>query len=486
MAGNPEERHALAVILKNLLLYVAETADPDQALNAWEHFVSSGIQRRTLFQFLAQSPRMLHQLCTIFGNSPAMSETLIRDPMLIYWLEEIKTDSYVPTSQEIEARLRDSLLAVNTYERKCDAIRRFRRREMLRLGLRDLLHVGDVIDTASALSNLATVVIQVVYDLVQAELLTKYGLPHHQDRQGQWLETGFVVMGMGKLGGGELNYSSDVDLVYLYENSTGHTRGNKKHSKVSNEEYFEKLAREMTQVMTEGTDEGSIFRVDLRLRPEGDVGGLAHALDDAVQYYRTRGRDWERMAFVKSYPIAGKKQVGTRFLRRIRSFVVGKTDEPQEKFLTSVRALKAKIHTKLIRRGEERRHVKLGIGGIREVEFLVQTQQLLHAKHTPRVLERNTLKALLRLQQAHILPETTVRQLTTSYRFLRDLEHKLQIVNEMQTHTLPRALQEVARCAVRMGYQKHPSYSETAQCLMDDYERHTASVHQLYLRYIGS
>ena len=120
------------------------------------------------------------------------------------------------------------------------------------------------------------------------------------------------------------------------------------------------------------------------------------------------------------------------------------------------------------------------------LSFLVQAQQLLHAKHNPRVLERNTLKALLRLQQARVLPNETVQQLTTSYRFLRDLEHKLQIVNEMQTHTLPRVLQEVARCAVRMGYQKHPTYSGTAQGLLDDYERHTAIVHQLYLRYIGS
>ena len=485
MAGNPEERRALAEILKDMLEAVRDTADPDQALNAWEQYVASGIQRGSLFQFLAQAPRMLHLMCTIFGNSPAMGDTLIRDPMLIYWLAEERVESRSPTCKEMDQKLRESLDTFKTYELKCDAIRRFKRREMLRIGVRDLLGVADVKQTVSSLSDLAMVLIQMVYEIVDEDLRTQHGSPAHRTRNGRWVESSFVVMGMGKLGGGELNYSSDVDLVYLYDSDKGETRASKKQMCVPNEEYFEKLAREMTQVLIAATDEGSVFRVDLRLRPEGDVGSLAKSLDDAVHYYRTRGRDWERMAFIKSYPIAGTKQLGRSFLRRIRSFIWGKKDDPPEQVHRTVQSLKAKIQTKLVQRGEETRHVKLGIGGIREIEFLVQTLQLLHVHQFPQVMERNTLKALAGLMNLNLLSRESVAQLDRSYRFLRDLEHKLQMVNDLQTHVLPRNLDEIAKCAVRMGYRKGGTPAETSQEFLDDYGCLTSAVHRIYLQHIG-
>ncbi len=485
MAGNPEERRALAAILSDLLSSVAETADPDQALTAWELYIASGIQRRTLFPYLAQSPRMLHHLCTIFGNSPAMSETLIRDPMLIYWLAEKPVDLHCSTMKQMDKCLRDSLVPFKTHELKCDAVRRFKRREMLRIGLRDLLRVADVTETVSSLSNLAAILIQTVYEIVYEDLCAQHGIPLHRDRKGRWVETGFVVMGMGKLGGGELNYSSDVDLVYLYETREGYTQATKRQTCLSHEEFFEKLAREMTQILMDATDEGAVFRVDLRLRPEGDVGALAKSLDDSVHYYRTRGRDWERMAFIKSYPIAGAKPIGRLFLRRIRSFIWGEKNAPPQQILQTVQALKAKIHRKLLQKGEDARHVKLGVGGIREIEFLVQTLQLLHVHQYPEIMERNTLKALVNLKEANLLSGRLVRQLERSYRFLRDLEHKLQMVNDLQTHVLPRDLQEVAKCAVRMGFDKRETYAETAKEFLDVYNQHTAKVHRIYQKSIG-
>ena len=484
MAGDPEERRALAVILADLLEVVGETADPDQGLNAWEQYVASGIQRGTLFQFLAQAPRMLHLLCTIFGNSPALAATLIRDPMLIYWLAEERVEVRSPSRKQMDGGLRKSLATFRTFDLKCDALRRFKRKEMLRIGIRDLLSVADVLKTVSSLSDLATVLIQAAYEIVHAELKAQYGVPTHQDRHGQLVETGFVVLGMGKLGGGELNYSSDVDLVYVYETSEGKTRSSDNSNILSNEEYFERLARELTHVLNEATDEGSVFRVDLRLRPEGDVGALAKSLDDCVQYYRTRGREWERMAFIKSYPIAGAKQVGRRFLRQLRSFIWGKKGAPSQHVLQTVQSLKAKIQKNLLQRGEETRHVKLGVGGIREIEFLVQAFQLLYVHQYPQIMERNTLKALAGLGELNVLSEYSVKQLDQSYRFLRDLEHKLQMVNDLQTHVLPRDLSEIAKCAVRMGYVKGGTHSETAQAFLDDYGRHTTEVHRIYRQHV--
>jgi len=485
MAGHPEERRALSVILADLLWAIGETADPDQALNSWDHYIATGVQRRSLFQFLGQAPRMLHLMSMIFGNSPAMAETLIRDPMLMYWLVEEQVESRAPTRRQMNDGLRKSLATFQRYDMKGDALRRFKRREMLRIGIRDMLRVADVSETVGSLSDMANVLIQAVYELADEYFRAQHGTPSHRDRHGQLTRTGFVVMGMGKLGGGELNYSSDVDLVYLYETGDGETQSANGQLPISNDEYFEKLAREITRVLDVTTDEAAIFRVDLRLRPEGDVGAVAKSLEDSVHYYRTRGRDWERMAFIKAYPIAGAKPIGRLFLRRIRSFILGKKNATTQHVLQTVRSLKLKIHTKLLRRGEETRHVKLGVGGIREIEFLVQALQLLHVHQTPQVMERNTIKALALLGGVKILSEESVEQLNSAYRFLRDLEHKLQMVNDLQTHVLPRELEEVAKCAVRMGYPKGESYAETAQAFLDDYGHHTSVVHRLYQQTIG-
>ena len=310
IAGDPQERQDLAILLKDLLIGVGDTADPDQALNQWDHYVKSGIHRGQLFQYLAQAPRMLHLLCTIFGNSPAMAHTLTRDPLLVYWLAEKSVLDRSPTQRRLEQQLRASLATYKTVELKLEALRRFNRREMLRIGIRDLLRLATVSETVVALSELACVIIQAAFDLIDGALRMKHGPPNHRDRLGKEKETGFVVLGMGKLGGGELNYSSDVDLVYLYESSHGETKAAKGQIKISNEAYFEAVARELTNVLSVATQEGSVFRVDLRLRPEGTVGSLTHSLDEAIRYYHSRGRDWERFAFIKAYPDCRNEATG--------------------------------------------------------------------------------------------------------------------------------------------------------------------------------
>ena len=163
MAGNPQERLALSKILRGLLEAVGQSADPDQALNEWERYVQSGINRAQLYQFLAQGPRLLHLLCNIFGNSPAMAQSLIRDPWLVYWLGEESTILHAPTANQLRVMLNDSLRTFQTSELKLDALRRFMRREMLRIGVRDLVRHASVVETVISLSDLASVVIQCAY-----------------------------------------------------------------------------------------------------------------------------------------------------------------------------------------------------------------------------------------------------------------------------------------------------------------------------------
>jgi len=465
MAGEPRSRELLAGILDELLRSVALTADPDQALNHWERFLQAGINRTQLFEYLAGFPRMLHLLCTIFGNSDALAQTLIRDPFLVYWLGDEQVLTKRPSRSALERALQASLANVAMTGLKLEALRRFRRREMLRIGVRDLLRSAPVPETTAVLSDLACVLIQAAYEIVEADLVGQYGVPYHRDRNQRLVRSGFAVMAMGKLGGGELNFSSDVDLIYVYASDAGETRPSHQLSAISrqrsipNEEYFEYLARDLTKALTDVTQEGHVFRVDLRLRAEGSVGRLARSVSGYEQYYRTRGQTWERLALLKAWPVAGDRAVGRAFLQRVKPFVFGVSQTKTgvagaADLLRQVKDVKEMIDEKMASRGHENRNVKLGTGGIREIEFLVQAVQVLCGGRKPGILDRSTMGALSRFKKCGLLPAATGAKLAKAYLFLRDVEHKLQMVHDLQTHALPDQEEELTRCAVRLGYRK--------------------------------
>ncbi len=488
MAGDPHERRQLADILPILLESIASTADPDQALNHWERLLA-GVTRSSFLDYLCSSPRMIDLLCTIFGNSNALAFTVIRDPMLVYWLTEERVLSKPPTRKGIEEALRKNIGHLTVKELKLEVLRRFRRRELLRIGVRDLLRLADVPETTAALSDIASLLIHAAYEMVDADLCRQYGRPMHKNRQGRWMETGFTVM--GKLGGHELNYSSDVDLIYVYETHEGETRlprgksvGKPAAVGISNEEYFEVLSRELTKALVEPTKEGYVFRVDLRLRAEGSVGQLARSLDDYKKYYSTRGQVWERLVLLKAWPVAGSMDVGKAFLKMVKPFVFGtaakKTDLAEVlTVVQDVRAAKEMIDAKMADRGHERRNVKLGIGGIREIEFLVQTLQVLVGKRVPALLDRSTLGALERFARWKLISSKERDDLTAAYIFLRDVEHKLQMVHDLQTHALPESGEELERCAIRAGYDAEDR-KKGAERFLADHQRHTDFVNRIF------
>ena len=489
MAGDPLQRNRLAEILPMLLEAISRTADPDQALNHWERLFGS-VSRASLLDYLRTWPRMLDLLCAIFGNSDALAFTLIRDPMLVYWLAEEEVLSRAPTRKGLERALRESIGHLTAKETKLDALRRFRRREMLRIGVRDLLKLATVPETTASLSDLACVLIHTAYEIIDADLRQQYGVPMHQAKTKRWVETGFTVIGMGKLGGHELNYSSDVDLIYLYEAHGGETRALKGGRApappgvgISNEEYFEILARELTRVLSEPTREGHIFRVDLRLRAEGSIGQLARSLDEYQRYYAVRGQVWERLALLKAAPVAGSQAVGQAFLKMVRPFVLGvegKLDHDQAlAIVQDVRAVKDMIDAKMTDRGHGQRNVKLGIGGIREIEFFVQTIQVLAGRKVPVLLDRSTLGSLDRLARKKLLSIKERDALTAAYLFLRDVEHKLQMVHDLQTHSLPAETDELERCAIRMGYGAEDR-TKAVESFQADHQRHTEMVHRTF------
>ncbi len=489
MAGDPIQRRRLADILPMLMESISRTADPDQALNHWERMLAS-VSRTSFLDYLRTWPRMLDLLCVIFGNSDALTFTLIRDPTVVYWLAEEDVLARPPTRKGMERALYASIGHLTSKESKLDALRRFQRREMLRIGVRDLLRLSTVPETTGSLSDLACLLIHAAYEVVDADLRQQYGIPMHQNRQRRWVETKFTVIGMGKLGGHELNYSSDVDLIYIYESHDGETRapGGRRAPipagiGISNEEYFEILARELTRVLVEPTREGYVFRVDLRLRAEGSVGQLARSLEEYQKYYTTRGQVWERLALLKAWPVAGSHEIGLVFLKQVKPFVLGtggKLDRAKAiAIVQDVRAVKDMIDAKMTDRGHAQRNVKLGTGGIREIEFFVQTVQVLVGRKVSALLDRSTLGSLKRMANKKLLSARERDALTAAYVFLRDVEHKLQMVHDLQTHSLPEEEDELERCAVRMGYGAQDRM-KAAKLFHVDHQRHTEIVHRTF------
>jgi len=281
---------------------------------------------------------------------------------------------------------------------------------------------------------------------------------------------------MGKLGGYELNFSSDVDLMYVYTSYEGSTsgivRGGQVQGQISNHEYFVTLARRLTTLVGGQGPEGQAFRVDLRLRPEGTQGQLALSLLSYEAYYARLGQTWERMALLKARPVAGDHRLGEEFMALIRPFVYqGHLDDAG---VRQLRDMKRQIDAQLADKAQSRTHVKLGLGGIREIEFLIQLPQLLYGGRQPALQERHSLRALTRLRQAGLMTAHVEATLRTTYCYLRRLEHCLQMEQGAQTHTLPRHADQQLRLARYFGYP-------TWQAFYQDYLERTEAVHTIFV-----
>ncbi|HLK09807.1 MAG TPA: bifunctional [glutamate--ammonia ligase]-adenylyl-L-tyrosine phosphorylase/[glutamate--ammonia-ligase] adenylyltransferase [Candidatus Binatia bacterium] len=313
-------------------------------------------------------------------------------------------------------------------------LRLYHRGELVRIGGRDLLGLGTVDDTVRELSALAEALIEVALQSVRARLAGEWGA----------VDTGFTVLGMGKLGGGELNYSSDVDLVYVYERD-GELPGGR-----TVRELFTRVAEEVTRALAEVTADGLCFRVDLRLRPGGREGPVAVSRAAALSYYETWGQTWERAAWLKARPVAGDRGLGAGLLAELEPFVYRRYLDFGT--IEDLEAMKRKVDVSLRDPDARARDVKLGRGGIREVEFFVQAQQLVHAGKDPRLRERGTLAALARLAECGYVPAARADALAEAYRFLRDVEHKLQVVHQRQTQRLPADPAEATALARRLGF----------------------------------
>ena len=480
VADEPRVRHLLADLIDELLDCLGRSPDPDQALTYFERFSKASYHKAQLFSYLKASPYTLWLLAKLLASSPFLSEILIRNPPYLYWIAGPGILETPRSKGELARELSTVLRTLKTREGRLRTVSVFKRKELLRIGVSDLLGRSSVVQTTAALTVLAEVLIQQIYELCDQPLQEQYGPPMRRPRGKRRGRAALTILGMGKLGGGELNFSSDVDLIYLYDSADGTTSGRASGgsgTRISNQEYFHRLAQAITAALTEVTNEGYVYRTDLRLRPEGQFGPIASDLGESLRYYAKRGTTWERLALLKAWPVAGNQRLGREFLRQVSSFIFRQPFSLRD--LAEVGAVKEAINNKMRAKGELERNVKLGVGGIREIEFIVQAIQAFFGGKLPAIRERNTLKALDTLRRHELLEPEVCRQLADAYRFLRNVEHRLQMVHELQTHSLPADPEELRVCALRLDYRDTQAATATQQ-LLDEYRLHAGRVHQVF------
>ncbi|MDR3639190.1 MAG: bifunctional [glutamate--ammonia ligase]-adenylyl-L-tyrosine phosphorylase/[glutamate--ammonia-ligase] adenylyltransferase [Isosphaeraceae bacterium] len=421
-----------------LVTILPRCPDAGMALTNLDRFVAACPNPEAMLKQLAENLRTTEILVQLFSTSQHFSELLIREPELLDWLGKAERRDRETVIDELWAELREA----PDDEAPRLALRRFRQREYLRIGYSDIVRGVPLELTTLDLSHLADACVECAVRLARQRAEARHGVPSGEDGH----PARFVVLALGKLGGEELNYSSDIDLIFLYD-VEGETDGPRR---VTNAEFFARMGAEVVRLLADHTAQGVAYRVDMRLRPEGDQGALARALAATLGYYNTTGRTWERQALIKCRPIAGDLDLGRTFLDAIAPFVYRRYLSAAE--ISEIKAMKRRIEQRTVSAGADDVEVKTGRGGIRDIEFVVQFLQLLHGGPYQLVRHSNTLLAMARLEEVGCLTAEERRLLDNNYRFLRRVEHRLQTMFDLQTHEMPRGLEERRVLAVRMGY----------------------------------
>ncbi len=397
-----------------------------------------------LHERLTQQPELARQLTLVWASSDYAASICIQNPSL---LEDLLAtgDLLQPMADRYHARLTECLggLAdasagsfVNELKKR---LRLFHQQQMLRLIWRDVTHQVSVRETAAEVSALAEAALEVTLEVLYTKAVAEHGVPvGEQCGQPQRM----VVLGMGKLGAGELNLSSDIDLMFVYPEAGETDQG------VTCQQFFIKLGQQLIDSLDTVTADGFVFRVDMRLRPYGSEGVLVCSFDAMENYYQSQGRDWERYAMIKARAVAGDCHAGAGLLARLRPFSYRRYLDFSA--FESLRSMKLQINKQVRKKGMSQ-DVKLGAGGIREVEFVIQAMQMVHGGRDKRLQQESLYRAMDVLQSGEYLPADTVQALRNAYNFLRDLEHKLQGFANKQTQSLPASPQEQLRVAVAMG-----------------------------------
>ncbi|HEX5965029.1 MAG TPA: hypothetical protein VFY51_03830, partial [Pyrinomonadaceae bacterium] len=422
------------------------------------------------YQQLIKQPALLADVVALAAWSPLLSTTIEQNPEYLSWLSRERSNPRLRTRDELKESLARFALTNSSLNPQV-LLARFRRRELLRTYLHDIRRSHTLVDTMEELSNLADAILDYALSLAVQDLDNRYGSPRRTDERGRIADAEFCVVALGKLGSMELNYASDIDLVFLYSDD-GTTSGHGERGEVSNREYFVKLSEAIARLVGQSGGEGAAYRVDLRLRPHGRDGALACSLQEAARYYEKSAQDWERQALIRARAAVGSTTLFARFKETVTPYVF-RQDVSVADALASVRLAKQKIDRQTEKKSGY--NVKLGRGGIREVEFIAQALQLAHGGRDDWLRVPHTLVSLGRLADRSFISEEERTELSDAYHFLRALEHRLQMEHGLQTHIVPETPESRALVARRLGLSDTHKFDATLK-------NHTGIVRRVYDR----
>ena len=395
------------------------------------------------------NPEILKSLKQVFAFSDFVAAGCTRDPAMPVDLIDSGDITRRYPGDEYHLKLKPLLSGVTDEEALGRLLRRYRRRELVRIAWRDLSGWADLSETVSDLSAFADACLEHALNTLHHWQCRDYGTPTAADGSKQRL----VILGLGKLGARELNFSSDVDLIFVYPKA-GDTRGAKESMR--NDEFFSRLCRRLIKVIGQPTADGFVFRVDTRLRPFGESGPLTMDFEALEQYYQQQGREWERYALIKARAVAGDKDAGAYLLDRLHPFIYRRYLDYS--VFESLREMKHMIALEVKRKGMEN-DIKLGAGGIREIEFFGQIFQLIRGGVNPALQNTNILQVLKTLADERHVPQEVCDELINAYVFLRNTENRLQAFSDQQTHKLPADDHDQLRLAASMGFPDTESFN---------------------------
>jgi len=454
-------------LLEQIATDALATADSDLCLNNLERLFDT-VDKAGLIAALSDETRR-RQLLTVVGASAFLTGILYRKAAYFAGLISQGGIDQPRDEEAMERELRSLIPDEADYPT-------LQRQEILRIGSRDLCGLATLQEVTAELADLAAATLQRAYEVCSQQLQAEYGVPMVDDGDGNLVPATFTILGMGKLGGRELNFSSDIDLIYFYSSEKGETSGvtnarGEAGNRIPIHNYYVKLGEMLTKAIGQATEDGFVFRVDLRLRPEGNSGEMVLPLESGILYYESWGQSWERAALIKARPVAGDIALGEAMLKELEPFIFRR--HLDYAMLEDIKSMKQKIDHNLARLREGETNLKLGRGGIREIEFFIQALQLINAGKKSTLRSKRSLEALNQLHGEGLVRDDELKILREAYIFLRTIEHRIQVYQEQQTHNLPARPEQLKALARRSGFADTPQF-------LAELERHRSAVSAIF------
>jgi glutamate-ammonia-ligase adenylyltransferase len=468
-------RRTLEKIAPLFLQYVFESPDQDMAIGNLERFLVAVGSRSSLYALLAEKSEVLKLLVSLFGMSEFLSKILIGNPALLDSMVTRSSSGFSKSREEMGAEVALLLDQAVDFEERLDTLRRYRHEEFLRIGLNDIYGNLGQSDITRQLTTLADILLFAAYSMAKKEL-TRHGRPTYTEN-GTVRDADLAVIALGKMGGFELNYHSDLDIIYIYDRQ-GTTDGEKP---ITNHEYFAKLGQKIISILSTQTREGYVYKIDTRLRPSGNAGPLVTSLGSFRTYHADEAQVWERQALTKARVVIGRPELKKELETILTTTVYGATAGDEER--KEIRRLRMRMENELAKETKGSYNIKTGRGGIVDVEFIVQYLQLKFGRDVDAVRSTSTVAALKAFQQEHLIADGDAETLLAGYKFLRRLENRLRIIHDYSMNDLSGSPGYLDKLARRLGYD--PKLRHPGELFMADYEQTTTAIRDCFDRLFG-